>query len=212
VIAKEAQLLTLLEGSKQFEVPIYQRPYSWSDDDRRELWQDLMRAGRTPKQRAHFMGSVVYIQPSAGMGMNVVRARLIDGQQRVTTVTLLLIALVERLRETGDLVLHFENEDGDENTETITADWVLNSYLLNPTVSGDARYKLVLTYADKITLMHHLGNVPLPEKPSKNVQAGLKFSGTRCGHRGSTRRRCSWASESFRWWTSRWSRTRTTRS
>ena len=175
MIAKEAQLLTLLEGSKQFEVPIYQRPYSWSDDDRRELWQDLLRAGRTPKQNAHFMGSVVYIQPSAGMGMNVVRARLIDGQQRVTTVTLLLIALVERLREMGDLVLQFENEDGDENTETITADWVLNSYLLNPTVSGDARYKLVLTYADKTTLMHYLGNVPLPEKPSKNVQAGLKF-------------------------------------
>ena len=175
MIAKEAQLLTLLEGSKQFEVPIYQRPYSWSDEDRRELWQDLLRAGRTPKQNAHFMGSVVYIQPSTGMGMNVVRARLIDGQQRVTTVTLLLIALVARLRETGDLVLHFENEDGDENTETITADWVLNNYLLNPTVSGDARYKLVLTYADKTTLMHHLGDVPLPEKPSKNVQAGLKF-------------------------------------
>jgi len=175
MIAKEAQLLTLLEGSKQFEVPIYQRPYSWSDEDRRELWQDLLRAGRTPKQNAHFMGSVVYIQPSTGMGMNVVRARLIDGQQRVTTVTLLLIALVERLRETGDLVLHFENEDGEENTETIKADWVLDSYLLNPTVSGDARYKLVLTYADKTTLMHHLGNVPLPEKPSKNVQAGLKF-------------------------------------
>ena len=173
MIASQAYLLPLLEGRRQFEVPIYQRTYSWSDSDRQQLWQDLLRAGRTSKQSAHFMGSVVSIQPT-NSSAGVARARLIDGQQRVTTITLLLIALVERLRETGDLVIRFET-DGEENTETISADWVSNTFLINPTVSGESRHKLLLTYADRATLMHHLSDVPLPDQPSQNIQAGLAF-------------------------------------
>jgi uncharacterized protein with ParB-like and HNH nuclease domain len=175
VIAEATPLLDIFVGSKQFEVPIYQRTYAWKEQDRQQLWNDLLRAGRNPKANAHFVGSVVYIQSAGTFGSSVSKARLIDGQQRLTTIMLLLAALIERLRADGDLVLELVDEEGEVHEETITADWLQQTYLLNSTVTGELRFKLLLTKGDRATLMHHLGHVPLPDDPSEGVQAAMAY-------------------------------------
>jgi len=62
VKAKEANLLLFLKASPQFVIPIYQRTYSWTTKECRQLWHDVMRAGRDEGIDSHFVGSVVYIE------------------------------------------------------------------------------------------------------------------------------------------------------
>ena len=60
--ATEANLLKFLKKSPQFVIPIYQRNYSWLPDECRQLWADLLRAGRNDGVAAHFIGSIVYVE------------------------------------------------------------------------------------------------------------------------------------------------------
>ena len=81
-------LLDLFTGSLRFVVPVYQRRYSWGEAQCRQLWADIVTAGRHP-ERTHFTGSIVWMQ-EGGIGPDgVSRCQLIDGQQRLTSVTLL---------------------------------------------------------------------------------------------------------------------------
>jgi uncharacterized protein with ParB-like and HNH nuclease domain len=95
--AVEAALLPFLKRSPQFVIPIYQRTYSWTERECLQLWDDIMRAGRNQEVNAHFVGSVVYIEK----GLYQVSAQdpllVIDGQQRLTTVSLLLEVLARHL-------------------------------------------------------------------------------------------------------------------
>jgi uncharacterized protein with ParB-like and HNH nuclease domain len=97
--ATEASLLPFLKKSPQFLVPIYQRTYSWSENQCRQLWDDILRAGRSDAIDAHFIGSVVYIEKGLYQVTGQTPLLVIDGQQRLTTVSLILEALV---RAVGD--------------------------------------------------------------------------------------------------------------
>ena len=59
--AQDLPLTQLLDGAKQFIVPIFQRDYSWGTKHCQQLWQDILSVGGDPDARAHFLGSVVYI-------------------------------------------------------------------------------------------------------------------------------------------------------
>ena len=91
--AVDANLLELLKKSTQFVVPIYQRVYSWDMTECEQLWSDVVRAGKADNLGAHFTGSIVYVEKDQGTRTSVEPDLIIDGQQRVTTVTLLLAAL-----------------------------------------------------------------------------------------------------------------------
>src|SRR6476659_2845486 len=95
--AVEAQLLAFLKKAPQFVIPIYQRTYSWTERECRQLWDDIVRAGERDDVSAHFVGSIVYIE----RGLYHVSAQspllVIDGQQRLTTVSLLIAALAKAL-------------------------------------------------------------------------------------------------------------------
>src|SRR3954452_9130639 len=95
--AVDSHLLTLLKASSQFIVPIYQRLYSWQTQECEQLWSDIVRAGSNNKLGAHFTGSIVYVARDQSTNTSAEPDLIIDGQQRVTTVTLLLIALASRL-------------------------------------------------------------------------------------------------------------------
>ncbi|CAM3711984.1 DUF262 domain-containing protein [Deinococcus frigens] len=171
--AEMHELLGLLSGSQQFEVPLYQRPYSWQDADRQQLWNDVLKAGRDVSRRKHFVGSVVYTQPSVRMGgAGLRRARLIDGQQRLTTLTLIIAALVQELEKHGDLELP-DGSTGD--TERIRAVKWRELYLLNEDLSGESRFKLLPTHVDRDTFKHLIGDGPQPDKLSKELLAGRDF-------------------------------------
>src|SRR5574338_657082 len=101
--ATEAKLLDFLKRSPQFLIPIYQRAYSWGERECSQLWEDIIRTGRDDAVTAHFVGSIVYVEK----GLYHVTAQtpllVIDGQQRLTTVTLLIEALARALKETEPL-------------------------------------------------------------------------------------------------------------
>ncbi|MBA3415065.1 MAG: DUF262 domain-containing protein [Chloroflexia bacterium] len=96
--ASETNLQAIIEGAKQYVVPLFQRAYSW---DRREwstLWDDLAELAVEP-ERQHFIGSIVTI-PAQAAPQGVATFLLIDGQQRLTTLLILLAAIRDSVRET----------------------------------------------------------------------------------------------------------------
>ena len=95
--ATEAKLLDFLKKSPQFIIPIYQRTYSWTETECRQLWDDILRTGHDDRIHAHFVGSVVYIEKGLYQVSSQSPLLVIDGQQRLTTVTLILEALARAL-------------------------------------------------------------------------------------------------------------------
>src|SRR5687768_1750037 len=121
--ATEAKLLDFLKKSPQFVIPIYQRTYSWTEKECRQLWDDIVRCGENAKIGVHFVGSVVYIESGLSQVSHQAPLLVIDGQQRLTTVSLLLSAL-------ADAVGTSEPVDGFSQRK------IRNYYLLNPEESG----------------------------------------------------------------------------
>ena len=154
--ATEAKLLAFLKKSTQFVIPIYQRTYSWTEKECRQLWDDIIRAGQNDAISVHFIGSIVYIEDGLSQVSHQAPLLVIDGQQRLTTVTLLLAALADALGDTEPL-------DG------FSARKLRNYYLLNPDETGDRHYKLLLSQTDKTSLTSIVSNSDQPADVSLRV-------------------------------------------
>lgn len=160
--ATEARLLDFLKRSQQFVIPIYQRTYSWTLEQCRQLWEDVMRAGQRDDIPAHFIGSVVYIEQGLYQVSGISPLLVIDGQQRLTTAMLLLEALSRHLGE-------------NEVIDGFSAMKLRNYYLLNPYESGERNYKLLLTQTDKESLLALIRQKPLPENCSLRVKENFEY-------------------------------------
>ena len=79
--ATETKLLEFLKKSPQFVIPIYQRTYSWTEPECRQLWNDIIRAGNQEKVSGHFIGSIVYIEAGLYQVTSQSPLLVIDGQQ-----------------------------------------------------------------------------------------------------------------------------------
>lgn len=143
----------------RFVIPAYQRLYSWKEPQCRELWLDLNRAAKA--DMTHFVGTLLYSHEDPDPS-GYRRLAIIDGQQRLTTMTLLLEALRRRL------VAHGESIDG------VDADVIAKRYL-RAADAPDAPCKLALSRNDGPTLEAVLDDDPLPENASENVQRNLAF-------------------------------------
>jgi uncharacterized protein with ParB-like and HNH nuclease domain/predicted transport protein len=154
--ATEAKLLAFLKKSPQFVIPIYQRTYSWTEKECRQLWDDIVRCGRNDRIPVHFIGSIVYVESGLSQVTHQAPLLVIDGQQRLTTVSLLLTALAESVDNT-------EPFDGFSQRK------IRNYYLLNPEEIGDRHFKLLLSQTDKATLTSLVDNCPHPENKSLRV-------------------------------------------
>lgn len=157
--ATEANLLKFLRKSPQFVIPIYQRNYSWTEDQCRQLWTDLLRTGRLKEVTAHFIGSIVYVERGLSNVVQQEALLVIDGQQRLTTSTLLIAALAK----------HFESKGIGELLETFSAKKLRNYYLLNPDEEGERHFKLLLSETDKETLLSILQGSPMPAESSTRI-------------------------------------------
>ncbi|WP_353649593.1 DUF262 and DUF1524 domain-containing protein [Nakamurella sp. A5-74] len=143
--AVDSHLLTLLKKSSQFIVPIYQRLYSWGEAECAQLWADVIRAGSTPSLGSHFTGSIVYVAKDQSTNTSAEPDLIIDGQQRVTTVTLMLAALATRLEQLPEA--QREPWDG------FSPKKLRNRYLLNDDEDGERQFKLILSQSDKAALI-----------------------------------------------------------
>ncbi len=162
MIASQAQLLEFLKKSPQFVIPIYQRTYSWTERECRQLWSDIIRTGMDKTILFHFVGSIVYI--AKGLSNNTIQSPqlVIDGQQRLTTVTLLIAALAKVL---GD----------DEPVEGFSARRLRHYYLLNPEETGERHYKLLLSQTDKDSLIAIVDQIEKPQNHSVRVEENFKL-------------------------------------
>ena len=140
--AVAANLLGFLRKSPQFIIPIYQRTYSWTKPQCEQLWDDIIRTGSDDSISGHFIGSIVYIEKGLYQISSQTPLLVIDGQQRLTTVSLIIEALARHL---GD----------EEPIEGFSARKLRNYYLLNPDEAGKKRHKLLLTQTDEQTLPRH---------------------------------------------------------
>jgi uncharacterized protein with ParB-like and HNH nuclease domain len=130
--AKETKIQPFIEGTKQFVVPLFQRPYSWERKHWEILWNDLMELYDEEQPRNHFIGSVVTM-PAVSVPEGVTKYVLIDGQQRLTTILILLTLIRDIARAIpGSL-----------------ADQIENLLLLNPYQEGNDRFKLLPTQVDR---------------------------------------------------------------
>lgn len=157
--ATEANLLKFLKKSPQFVIPIYQRNYSWTAEQCRQLWTDLLRAGRDDKVNAHFIGSIVYVERALSSVTSQEALLVIDGQQRLTTSTLMIAALAK----------HFELQGIAELLEAFSTKKLRNYYLINPEEDGERHFKLLLSETDKDTLLAILRNAPMPAEASSRI-------------------------------------------
>ena len=164
--AEDTHVTNLLEGAKQFIVPIFQRDYSWGTRHCQQLWKDVIRVGSDPTVKGHFLGSVVYVAAEDNTA-TITRWLLIDGQQRMTTLTLLLIALRDRMIELQG--------SGEDDSDVSTPEELDDYYLRNRHGKGDRRHKLHLRRADHDTLMALLDGKPLPESASEKVKENFAF-------------------------------------
>jgi uncharacterized protein with ParB-like and HNH nuclease domain len=101
VYASQTDIQKILGGVQQYVVPLYQRPYSWEPKQWGKLWTDLVELCEDPKPRNHFIGSIVTM-PERSVPEGVSKFVLIDGQQRLTTLLIVLTAARDKARRDGD--------------------------------------------------------------------------------------------------------------
>ena len=164
--ATEARVLDFLRKSPQFVIPIYQRTYSWTEKECKQLWEDIARCGENDKIGVHFIGSIVYIEEGLSQVSHQASLMVIDGQQRLTTITLLLAALAKMVA------------DKEEPFDGFSERKIKNYYLVNPEEDGDRHFKLLLSQTDKETLMALVEGSELPKmltEGSENFELFLKW-------------------------------------
>ncbi|MGO2353925.1 MAG: GmrSD restriction endonuclease domain-containing protein [Marinomonas foliarum] len=156
--ATETRLFKFLQKSAQFIIPIYQRKYSWSIDQCEQLWKDIVSAGSSSLE-AHFIGSVVYVERGLYSHSDVPQLLVIDGQQRLTSTTLLIAALVSEMKNLSaeGVVLSMGGT---------TPTKLKKYYLCNDAEEGDLFYKLVLTKADNQALRDVINEKDMADQAS----------------------------------------------
>ncbi|GAA6781663.1 DUF262 and DUF1524 domain-containing protein [Helicobacter pylori] len=140
----------------QLVIPIYQRVYSWEKEQCKQLWDDIIKIGGNDKMDRHFIGSILYVIHDAKYSNNTLL--IIDGQQRLTTITLLLTALRNHL---SDEVKRKEIED---------------HYLINSDKDSDKKFRLILSESDKDTLLSLIDkDKRKPSEPSSKIMENFKL-------------------------------------
>ncbi|WP_170128422.1 DUF262 domain-containing protein [Mycoplasmopsis edwardii] len=185
MIVKATNIETIFEQNNQYTIPIFQRLYSWDTSNCNRLWNDILQI-QSQNKKSHFLGSIVSVLEEEDIaGAN--KYMIIDGQQRITTLTLLLIAL--RNIVFNDLKLCKSEISTDESTnnncklklieEKSKSLESLNKFLLNTNESDDKKYKLLLTEDDRVVFNCLIDkpdeNWNLPEKVKSKILNSYNF-------------------------------------
>lgn len=99
--ASETRLQPIIEGTKQYVVPLFQRSYSWTKKEWEILWDDIIELSETGDSRSHFIGSIVTM-PTISVPEGVTKYLLIDGQQRLATIFIIFALLRDKAKQSGN--------------------------------------------------------------------------------------------------------------
>lgn len=155
--AGKGNIFGLLNGLKQYLIPVYQRLYSWELPQCQRLWNDIV-AMQKENREGHFLGSIVCIaEKTAPTGVQ--KYMVIDGQQRLTTLTLVLIALRDSVtKESG-----------------INIDQLNTSFLFNQYENGNNKYKLLLTEEDRDVLIALIEKKPIKDNTRSKLLTAYNY-------------------------------------
>ena len=156
--AFKSNIYKYLGGTCQYLIPLYQRTYSWEREQCARLWSDIVNL-HTTQREGHFVGSIVRIDEDSAAGSTL--AMIIDGQQRLTTLTLLLVALRDYAAAHSDCGV---------NPNKITDTLLLNQY-----ETGNAKYKLLLTQSDRDALIKKIEGAPISDTLKSRVLDNYGF-------------------------------------
>ncbi|RJS49678.1 MAG: hypothetical protein CIT03_02500 [Methanobacterium sp.] len=160
--ANDTQIRVFLEGSKQFIVPLFQREYVWDEKDIERLWKDIEETGTNYyKRNHHFFGSFVTMPTPSGAS-NVSEFTIVDGQQRLTTIFIILATIRERIEE-----LEPENTIKDE---------IDDYYLLNKHHTQH-KFKLLPTQKDRNIFFRIMEGKDVKESDDRIFQTYTFFKG-----------------------------------
>lgn len=160
--ANATKLLGFLHKASQFVIPIYQRNYSWDEKQCQQLWEDILRVGSNSDIGVHFIGSIVYVEGGQFTVILQPPLLVIDGQQRLTTISLILEALA---RAVGD----------SEPVEGFSAEKIRHNYLTNSLEKDERFYKLVLSDTDKDTLKALIKGTDYPLAASIKIRENFDY-------------------------------------
>lgn len=140
--ANETKVEDFLSSNKtQFVIPVYQRNYDWTTGQCKQLLDDILEVGGNKKMNAHFIGSIVYVHDDVYTASRIKELTIIDGQQRLTTLTLIYLALYQLAKEINDVGLESE----------ISETYLINKFApeeeklkLRPTENNDKALKYLL--------------------------------------------------------------------
>lgn len=149
-------------GQRQFVIPVFQRDYSWNEVQCRQLLNDVMRVASLPEDATHFIGSIVAVASSES-GAVLPQWLVIDGQQRLTTCTILLTALRDRLATMQGLAI------------SDSAEAIEQQYLRNPYASNSQKNRLALRGADDMCLRALLDRAEMPHGSSTRVTLNAAY-------------------------------------
>ncbi|WP_173019548.1 GmrSD restriction endonuclease domain-containing protein [Streptomyces alkaliphilus] len=159
--ANETVLRDLLQGEKQYIVPLYQRTYSWKRDQLNQLWADMTSLLDTTEEESHFLGSIV-LAPSPNSTASGIQSWLVvDGQQRLTTLSILLCAIRDHCHDTFPQL----------------ARKIDVQYLKNEFAQNVERYTLLPTQADRNSWTGLVERAPAADKEDGIGDAYRFFKG-----------------------------------
>lgn len=160
--ASETSLRNLLEGGKQFQIPLFQRPYSWKQENWETLWEDLMSLYNDDEKGFYFLGPIV-TQAELGTADGISRYIVIDGQQRFTTLSILLAALRNYLKKSDKQM----------------AEQIHEFFLINKYQKNDDFYKVLPTQDDCDAYKSIIDNKTVKAKHKESqlgqIHAAYKF-------------------------------------
>lgn len=126
--ASEEKIEDFLANNKtRFVIPVYQRNYDWNQAQCQQLFADILAAGNNDSMNAHFVGSIVFVHDDVYSTSRMKELVIIDGQQRLTTLTLIYIALYKLAQTLGNAELEQE---------------ILETYLINKFADEEEKLKL----------------------------------------------------------------------
>ena len=156
----EAKMIEYMEGAgKRYVIPVYQRKYDWKEDNCRQLYEDLKKIVRDNRE-SHFFGSIV--SSVIGNGAST-EYHIIDGQQRLTTVSLLLLAIRNLIRQ-KKITAQEDRLD----------DQINDRFLVSPWAKEDDKIKLRPVKSDREALAKLFGEEE-DYDPASNLTLNYRF-------------------------------------
>ena len=147
-------------SDNQYCIPIFQRPYSWELNDVSKLLEDIIAVSEDTDRPCHFIGSVIYL-PQSQFASQIKPCSVIDGQQRLTTLSLIFLALAHYSRDFYESSVYKESETRYEQISEL--------YLLNKFGKGDLRYRIKLC-GDDFTAYKKLFEIEEMEEKSDDTR------------------------------------------